>query len=207
MAIVLGLASSQVQVQERKAVCMQESHGLGFGPARAGVEPAFNEESDCVWSLTADHSQAPPPSSLCASNLHKSLRKPGGSLCWGWLEGQPTHTYAPTQKAQACLFPLLFQAIWDELERPPCGDLDCLSYEPFHTVLGHVWRHHQGTMTLLDEDTWANCYWLKEVTGIQGSWGLQKGSAMSSRKSHCLCRGDSLARVRSLNTATHQRRA
>lgn len=66
MAIVLGLASSQVQVQERKAVCMQESHGLGFGPARAGVEPAFNEESDCVWSLTADHSQAPPPLlSLC----------------------------------------------------------------------------------------------------------------------------------------------
>lgn len=110
MAIVLGLASSQVQVQERKAVCMQESHGLGFGPARAGGEPAFNEESDCVWSLTADHSQAPPPSSLCASNLHKSLRKPGGSLCWGWLEGQPAHTPMPThEKPRPVSFPYSFK--------------------------------------------------------------------------------------------------
>lgn len=71
-------------------------------------------------------------------------------------------------------------------------DLRYLSHKSFHTLLVCVWHHYQsgpqkqtwmgahlplqGTMARFDWDTWANCPVQTEVTGIQGSWGLQRVS-------------------------------
>lgn len=85
---MLGLASSQVQVQERKDVCVQESHGLGLGPALLARSQHVMRNLTPYWCLTADCSQ-PHPLSLVPP-LTQAAENAWGLPPLG-LEGGSTH--------------------------------------------------------------------------------------------------------------------
>lgn len=86
---MLGLASSQVQVQERKDVRMQESHGLGLGPALlARSRHVMRKLTPCLVSDCRLLS-ASPPFPLCPTPTQAA------GNAWGLpplgLEGGSTH--------------------------------------------------------------------------------------------------------------------